>query len=32
MRLSAFKFFKAINYIIFKLKSHSAILWRYFDF
>lgn len=32
MRLSAFKFFKTINYIIFKLKRHSVILWRYFDF
>nr|DAK30998.1 MAG TPA: hypothetical protein [Caudoviricetes sp.] len=32
MRLSAFKFFKTINYIIFKLKRHRAILWHYFDF
>lgn len=32
MRLSAFKFFKTINRIIFKFKRQSANLWRYFDF
>lgn len=30
MRLSAFKFFKTINYIIFKLKRRNGRFMRYF--